>query len=351
MKQYKPISLLHMRRLFGEYGIYQHATFLDPLLSEGYCVDDNARAVLVLLRGMPFFTADDRLFAENALAVCWKFLIDAQRDNGAMYNFRTSKGVWLIHDVSGDMYARVLRACIAIIVQDSDVHRIEQARTLIQKVLLNADDIYIAPRACAETLIALRDLSIHEKLSQPMTDIAQKCSNKLVAEWNRSASKDWPWFEDVMAYANAILPHGLLAALQMNQEKHLEPIVRRSSDFLIATTIKDEMFIPIGNSSWYHPGGKPSLYDQQPIEAGTMMDFFADLYEWDKEIISEKNFILPYTWFFGNNTSQLPMANQSTGACYDGLHDGAVNENCGAESLLAYLWAEVRIREVGQSPE
>ncbi|HSX25164.1 MAG TPA: hypothetical protein VLG69_04330 [Candidatus Andersenbacteria bacterium] len=347
MKQEQLLSLAHFEHLLGEYGLYQHAQFLEPRLSEGYCVDDNARAVLVLIRLFPYLDGMNANIASRGLALCWKFLLDATRNDGTMYNFRTAEGVWLTHDISGDMYARVLRACVAVITCDTDKARIQQARELLDKIIHNIDSIYIAPRACAETLITFRDLAMHEKLSQDMQDIAQECANRLIAEWDQNASQEWPWFEHVMTYANAILPHGILAALQIisDPDKKLEHILRRSSNFLCTTTIREHMFIPIGNSSWYRKNGRPSEYDQQPIEAATMLDFLIDLRNWDQETISSEHVLLPYEWFFGNNTAQLEVANNITGTCYDGLHDGAVNENCGAESLLSYMWAEVRMRQ------
>src|SRR3989344_5465938 len=236
MTQEHSISFAHVERLLGEYGIYQHAKLLEPRLSEGYCVDDNARAVTTLLRAMPFLAGEDADIAERTLFLSWKFLVDAKRPDGSMHNFRTVKGVWLTHDVSGDMYARV-------------------------------------PRACAEVLVAFQELSLHRPLSSEMNRIVRQCAAQLIHAWQRASSQSWPWFEDTMTYANALLPHGLLASLVLNPSEEAERVVRQSSFFLLSTTIKNNMFVPIGNSSWYHRDGKPSQYDQQPIEAAATTDF------------------------------------------------------------------------------
>jgi hypothetical protein len=346
MKQVPHLSLLHVRRMLGQYGLYQHATLEDPNLAEGYCVDDNARAVLVLLRSKALVQESDMAFAADALALCWKFIVDAQRKDGTMYNFRTSTGIWLTHDVSSDMYARVLRACVAVIAYDDDVPRIQQARDCMNTILRQSEKLCTFPRAWAEILIALRDLALYEPLSQDMQNVATWCTASLVQVWQLHSSKEWPWFEDSMTYANAILPHGLLASLTMHSDEEVERIVRASGLFLLSTTMRSKMFTPIGNSSWYHRNGVPSQYDQQPIEAGVMIDFLIELRAWDPDLLLEENILLPYEWFFGKNTAGLVMAHAERGTCYDGLHDGAVNKNCGAESLLAYLWAEVRMREV-----
>ena len=42
-------------------------------------------------------------------------------------------------------------------------------------------------------------------------------------------------------------------------------------------------------------------------------------------------------WFEGDNDSAVPVRDETTGGGYDGLEDGTVNQNQGAESTLAWL--------------
>src|SRR5205085_11613724 len=44
------VSLLHLRALTDDTGLLQHASFTVPRYSEGYCLDDNARALMLLTR-------------------------------------------------------------------------------------------------------------------------------------------------------------------------------------------------------------------------------------------------------------------------------------------------------------
>ncbi len=44
-----PFSLTHINRMTDDTGIIQHAKFGIPNLKEGYCLDDNARALLMVL--------------------------------------------------------------------------------------------------------------------------------------------------------------------------------------------------------------------------------------------------------------------------------------------------------------
>lgn len=40
-------------------------------------------------------------------------------------------------------------------------------------------------------------------------------------------------------------------------------------------------------------------------------------------------------WLLGSNDAGLALYDPDTGATFDGLEEGSVNENCGAESTLA----------------
>ena len=45
-----PLDLRHLRALTDDTGLLQHATFCVPRYSEGYCLDDNARGLLLMAR-------------------------------------------------------------------------------------------------------------------------------------------------------------------------------------------------------------------------------------------------------------------------------------------------------------
>jgi hypothetical protein len=51
-------------------------------------------------------------------------------------------------------------------------------------------------------------------------------------------------------------------------------------------------------------------------------------------------------WFHGRNSLKQPLVDARSGACCDGLQASGVNCNQGAESTLAYLWAETSNSEI-----
>src|SRR3989344_3530081 len=203
------ISLQHFEKLLGPYGLYQHATKREPNLAEGYCVDDNARAVIVLL---------------------------AHLAPGTYYNFRDAKGVWLTHDVSEDMYARLARTYTYTLDHDTNNDRKKIALELLIDLIPTLQSL-TAPRAQAETVIALAK-------SPEFTDVATTHIQNLLALWKKESTPAWPWFEGSMTYANALLPHSVLIGLPLAPNDAQE-YLHASAAFLIKTTIQNNIFTPI----------------------------------------------------------------------------------------------------------
>lgn len=350
LADYSPITppleklLRHFVTLMGPQGLYQHAQGRVPLLKEGYCTDDNARAVLVLERLQARAeTKQQRRLVSQLLAKCWQFLAEARRAPASYYNFRSAQGQWLPHDISDDMYARLVRALSAVLRHDTDMVRKRQAVAWLTE-LLEVFDRLTASRAWAELVIALGELPSELRDTYHAKEFAGKNNERLRRSWQAVASPDWPWFEASMTYANAVLPHSLVSAQVLSVPPD-ENISRQSSQFLIETTIQDGIFKPIGNKGWYQKGGIPARDDQQPIEAGTMFDFLLAYDGLFPNSLSQETVAAPYLWFFGKNSVRGVFVNQDDASCYNGTWGAEINPNCGAESMLAYLWAQVRFQD------
>lgn len=332
--------LSHFTIMMGPHGLFQHATIREPLLSEGYCTDDNARAIQMLVRLTSLVSSNEKLKIREFFERCWQFLREAQIRPGYFYNFRDAKGKWLPQGTaeSEDMYARIIRALAEVLRSSKYSNYHNEASTMLQPLRKRAADMR-APRFRAEYLIATED----------MLNADTKASLALVRLWEDNASNDWLWFEPTMTYANALFPHGLLCVLKNGLDEHMEAILHNSAQFLIHSTIRDGIFIPIGSNGWYPKGGKPSSDNQQAIEAGTMLDFLIDYQAAYPDKVHKEDIAAVYFWFFGKNTNEIVMADEETGACLDGIFLSGPNLNNGAESMLAYQWAEIRIREASQN--
>jgi hypothetical protein len=145
-----------------------------------------------------------------------------------------------------------------------------------------------------------------------------------------------------LTYANAVLPHALFVAGRRWPKEMFLDIAQSSFAFLNQETTHDGVFWPIGNRTWYAHGETKALYDQQPLEAALTAE--AALVAFD--VLDDEShleiFRRALAWFHGENSLKLSLVDLHEGACYDGLHESGVNRNQGAESTLAFLWAQLQ---------
>jgi uncharacterized protein YyaL (SSP411 family) len=157
-----------------------------------------------------------------------------------------------------------------------------------------------------------------------------------------------------MTYCNARLPHALLAASRIlpNEDRYIIPAVE-SLDFLLESTRNDQGgFSPIGNAPmedgrWFQrTEARPPMFDQQPVDAGALVECCALAYEVTGEPRFRKAAYAAYGWYFGDNIHGLPIYDESTGGVYDALTPNGVNTNMGAESVLSIHLAAQALQRI-----
>jgi hypothetical protein len=169
----------------------------------------------------------------------------------------------------------------------------------------------------------------------------EKLGDDLLEEFERNATGDWTWFENVLTYDNARLSQALFAVYETLGKKRFLEAAKKSLSFLLRVTTEDGIHVPIGNNGWYRKGGKAAMYDQQPVDAGAMMETTALAFKLTGEEAYGNAFRQSLGWFFGLNTKAVAVYDHTTGACYDGITSRGLNENQGAESTLAFLLGAV----------
>jgi hypothetical protein len=155
----------------------------------------------------------------------------------------------------------------------------------------------------------------------------------------------WPWPEPVVTYEGLLLPRALLAAGDRLGRDDLLGLGHGALDWLVARLVDgDNRFHPVGNRGWWRHAGPPARFDQQPIEAGSLVAV-ADLAH---ELTGEPRYIevaeAGFGWFIGRNDLGLGVALPARGSCQDGLGPDGLNPNQGAESTLVWLTAVEHLR-------
>jgi len=327
-------SLKHLIRLTDETGLIQHAYYGIPRRSDGYSADDNARALILVARKFAVQPTEQLLdLATRYLA----FLRHGLTDEGIFRNIMNYDRRWADQSAGDDCQGRCLWALGEVL--NSPLPRpLHMAAKEMVKRAMAVYRLSTWPRTLAFSLLAFEQLArLDDNDGRRWCDLAARAAERLAKSLETHCGQGWTWFEDTMTYANARLPHGLLAAGRMLDNADYLEAAERTLEFLISETIHDGMLVPVGTRGWYPRGGCKAKFDQQPIEALAMVEAALAFLEATGRRRYAEIARTCGRWFLGDNMAGVALADPERGSCHDGLHADRVNENEGAESTLAFL--------------
>ncbi len=326
----------HLSRLTDSTGMFQHATFTIPNYFEGYCTDDNARALMltVLLEELGQDDPEIHRIATTTAA----FLQAAfDRDQKRFRNFMAYDRRWLENVGSEDCQGRALWALGTCVGRSKRPDLPAWAASHFELALSPVVEMS-SPRAWAFTL-----LGIHEYLRRFSGDrvtgqIRDALMARLVDLFERASTSDWPWFEEGLSYDNARLPHALIAAGRDSGDAGALEIGLRALNWLVEIQRAPQgHFRAIGCNGFYPKGQDRARFDQQPVEANATVAACLEAYRATQDPRWMNEARSAFEWFLGRNDLGQELYDPGTGGCCDGLQEDRINRNQGAESTLAFL--------------
>jgi glycosyltransferase involved in cell wall biosynthesis len=333
----------HFLSLCDNTGILQHAVHSVPDRAHGYCVDDNARALL-FASALP--NSDEAELPDAITARFAAFIQHAWNPNtGRFRNFMSYERRWLEETGSEDSHGRTLWALGECARTDTDPSRRMWAVALFMTALPVVEQ-FSSPRAWAFALLGLDAYCRVEAGDDSANAMRKLLADRLITLFHAAQDKDWLWFEDVLAYDNARLPQALIqTGLSTRTPEYVDVGVRSLRWLMSVQSTSSGCFRPVGSKSFGKIRQKPDAFDQQPVEAwATISACFA---AWQAENSAEwlTWATRAFQWFMGENDLRTALVDPATGHCSDGLHPDRPNENKGAESVLSYLLGLVAIRQ------
>jgi len=342
----------HLLSMCDDTGLFQHAVYAVPDRSHGYCVDDNARALLLAcaLNG-----TGERRLSEALTARLASFVQHAWNpDIGRFRNFMGFNRNWLEESGSEDSHGRTLWALGECARSDANPSRRRWAAALFAEALAAVKN-FRSPRAWAFTLLGLDGYcasgargSDDDKPAQARHLLAERLLSILAAVETR----DWVWFEDGLAYDNARLPQALIVTgVATGKTAYTDAGLRSLRWLMTQQTAPAGFFRPVGSASFGDKRKSPRPFDQQPLEASAMIS--ACLAAWRATGNPEwkADAACAFAWFLGANDLSLSLVDPDTGGCRDGLHPDRANENQGGESVVSYLLGLSEIRQLAHRSE
>jgi glycosyltransferase involved in cell wall biosynthesis len=339
------LNLAHLHRLTDDTGILQHAIYATPDRHHGYCIDDNARALITAL------SAYDLVRDETVLPLMDRYLsflhFGYNEQTGRFRNFMSYDRRWLEETGSEDVHGRAIWA-LGHAVYKPPTDAIGALAMRLISPALNAVEAFTSPRAWAFSLIGIERYLYRYSGDTHARRLRQTLATRLLELFTRNGDEQWPWCEDTITYDNAKLPHALLVAGESMNEGAMVAQGLKSLEWLVHQQIIAGRVSLIGNHGWLDRHGNRARFDQQPIEAMAMVEACAVAYRLttdDAWYDRARKFL---DWFIGNNDTGSALYDYQTGGCRDGLSPGGPNLNQGAESTLGWLIALLTVMDMNR---
>ena len=331
----------HLLALSDDTGIIQHATLDVPNRATGYCTDDVSRAFMFAvqrLRAEPTNTTLKKL-----AGIYLAFLSDAQLPDGWFHNFMGYDRRWIDERGTQDSFGRALWSLGYGMRFTRRKSWREVCARLMNEALPRLGELAFL-RSDAYAILGLW----HSHKSGGSEHVAyldaiRALASELRASYETHNVADWRWFEDVMTYDNARLCEAAIRAGEALRDRELVEIGIASLRFYCSIVIEDGIFVPIGNQGWYQRSQKRARYGQQPLEAVALIDAALAAHECTNDPSFLTAARVGWLWYYGHNTAAATLVED--GGCHDGIDEGGVNPNMGAESTLAYLSAAASVCE------
>ena len=317
----------HLLRLSDDTGVFEHAEGATPRREHGYCVDDVARALLVISR------EHDPAPEVAALGErCLAFVAHAQDADGRWHNRLGFDRRWQDAPSAGDWWGRALWALGTAAARHPRPWVRDTARPCFQRGATRRSP---SRRSMAFAALGAAEVAASDPHDRSATALLADAAAVIGRPVDHPS---WPWPEARLTYANAVLPDALIAAgAALRDDGLIDDGLRLLAWLLDTETGAGHLSLtPVGG---WGPGEARRRFDQQPIEAAAIGEACARALAVTGDPVWQSGLDMAVAWFLGDNDAGVSLADPATGGGYDGLTAGGRNTNQGAESTIALISA------------
>jgi glycosyltransferase involved in cell wall biosynthesis len=335
-----------VERMSDATGMLQHSIYSVPDRRHGYCIDDNARA-LMLMSAMP---DADPVLRDKWTTIYASFVQYAWNPEARRYrNFMRFDRTWCEEVGSEDSNGRALWA-LGVTARDAhEVKHRDWATVMFDETASLALELQ-SLRAQAFAMLGAAAMLEARPGHELALSILRRFPDTHLAMLDEARRPEWQWFEIVLAYDNARLPQALIAAGRALGRDDLIACGLSTLAWIVdKQTSPEGRFRAVGTESFHRPYAEPLKFDQQPLEAQATVDACAEAWRATRDPRWMAEAERAYQWFLGLNDLDLPLASAEDGGCFDGLMPTGLNRNQGAESILALQLASCAISGLGKS--
>ena len=131
----------------------------------------------------------------------------------------------------------------------------------------------------------------------------EKCVKQNLDCYRQHHRADWKWFDATMTYDTGRFSLAMLLAFEATGNAECRQVGLESLDFLLKVCFSPDgrQLRPVGNKGWYPRDETPAQFDQQPIDAASIVEACVVA----ARITGEKKYAVKarkaFDWFLGNN--------------------------------------------------
>jgi glycosyltransferase involved in cell wall biosynthesis len=312
-------------------GMFQHSIGIVPDRHHGYCLDDNVRALMLMNLAEDMDEAERerwRLVYASFIQHAWN------PERGAFRNFMRFDRTWCEDEGSEDSNGRALWA-LGQTIETCDHASMQYWARRWYGTALPHCAASGSPRAVAFAMLgaaAVLRCSDHAE----SREFLRQGGDFLHRLLDASRRPDWAWFEAVLGYDNPRLSQALIeAGLALGEPRFVTAGLDTLSWIAGQQMSSDGQFRPIGSETFGHTHTHLP-FDQQPLEAQAAIEAAAAAWRATRDPKWPQHAQAAWRWFFGANDRGVILGDLASGRCRDGINPRGANENCGAESILAF---------------
>lgn len=345
------IRLDHLKKMTTETGIIQFSKINQPDIASGFTLDDNARALITVCKH--YELTEDEADLEFILRY-FNFIKNCFRPEATFLNYVDKNHCFTdqnnevnLEDANGRAIwalGYLISVSSKMLICNDVIFR--NAECIFQHGL-DAMKAYRSPRAIAFILKGLYYFNLNRTNSQ-LPKTVKIFADRLLEQYQRTASEDWKWFENTLTYGNSVLPQAMLMAHEIMGEERYSIVAKKSFDFLLSKIFKGNSIQVVSNLDWLSKGQElPTEFQggEQPIDVAYTILALKKFHEFFPNDGYDRKMEGAFNWFMGDNALNQTIYNPCTGGCYDGLEKHNVNLNQGAESTVSYLLARMAFEE------
>lgn len=332
------IKLDHLETMTDATGIIAHAVCNVPDRKTGYTTDDNAAALRTVLLAHAHVDTQAGAKLDQMAGTYLAFLNDAyDQDSGRFRTHMRYDRRWIDERGSEDTHGRALWALGQTVASSHIPGHLTLAANLFHAGL----------PACANFKhmhgIAYALIGIHAYLKRFSGDsqarrVREELAKRLMDQFAKNATDDWPWPKDEITYDAARLPHALLLAGRWMFNNAMIQQALTALDWLHNIQAgENEQFAPVGSEGWLSRNGVKARFNQMPDEASATIEAALEAYRVTNDVLWLDRAQRCLDWFLGDNDLRLPLYDPSTGGCCDKLMPHGVDDNQSAQATSAWL--------------